>query len=293
MGRFGRPDEKEIMDSTMPVVPDPFWPAGVAPAHLPSELKKDTAIVASFTEITGPIWHCEKCGRTDQPSLKDKRYCHDCYDRESQNSALAQRVNANWMEQSKELGLEVFERQPEETDMEWLVWTTYRSFYPLKLPTWTELAARCNSSVATVTKTAQKWSFKVRLIAWARFTDDDIQEARIAAIKEMNEKQLGMAKTIQDKLKLAIDKIQPELLRPGEIVNLFKVATELERKATMYVEEKVDSTALDSKSKQVSTTKPEDLAEIIAVLKNTGLLDGKIIGVEQTTRLVAKEDNGE
>lgn len=293
MGRFGKPDEKDIVDSGMPVEPDPFWPSGVAPSHLPVPMQKDEAIVATFTEVTGPIWHCEKCGRIDQKSLKDDRYCHECYDKEVQNTALAQRVNSNWMEQSKELGLAVFERQPEEGDLEWLIWTKYREYYPLKLPTWTELARVCNTTVATVVKASQRWSFKVRLIAWARFTDDTIQEERIAAIKDMNTKQLAMAKKINDKLAVAIDGLDPQLLKPGEIVNLFKVATELERKITTYVGDKVDSTAVDAKTKQVSTTKPEDLAEVVAILQKTGVLDGKIIGVEQTTRLVAKEDNNE
>lgn len=292
MGRNGKKsDEKDIVDNHMPVTPDPFWPSGVAPSHLPMPMQNDPEIVATFTDITGPVWHCEKCGRIDQRSLKDDRYCHECYDKEVQNSALAQRVNANWMEQSKELGLAVFERQPEEGDLEWLIWTKYREYYPLKLPTWTELARVCNTSVATVVKASQRWSFKVRLIAWARFTDDSIQEERIAAIKEMNTKQLGMAKKINEKLAVAINSLNPQLLRPGEIVNLFKVATELERKITTYVGDRVENTTVDAKTKQISTTKPEDLAEVVAILQKTGVLDGKIVGVEQTTRLVAREDN--
>lgn len=291
MGRFGKPDEKELVDNSMPVAPDPFWPSGVAPTHLPSELRKNPEIIEQFTGAIGEIWHCEKCGRIDQKSLKDERYCHECYEKEVQNTALAQKINANWMEQAEELGLATFERQPEETDLEWLIWINYRAYYPLKLPTWTELASQCHTSVATVTKTAQKWSFKVRLIAWARHTDDSMQEQRIAAIKEMNAKQLGMAKKINEKLAEAIDKLDPDLLKPGEIVNLFKVATDLERKITSYVEEKVENTAAESKTKQFAETKVEDLSEVIAILQRTNIFDGKTIGIEQTTRIIAKEEN--
>lgn len=278
------------VDKKLPAVPDPFWPAGVEPTHLSVEKQRDKGVAAVFSEVNGGAWHCKKCGTMLRQSKRDSSYCSECYDSESQNTALAQKINANWMEQSKELGLEIFERQPEETMHEWFIWCKYREFYPLKMPTWTELASVCDASVATVTKAANKWSFKVRLIAWARHTDADIQEKRIAAIKQMNDKQLGMAQTIQDKLKVAIDNLQPELLKPGEIVNLFKVATELERRVTTYVDEKIESTLLETKNKQVTTTRPEDLSEVVAILQKTGLLEGKVIGVEQTTRLIAKED---
>ena len=280
-------------EGLMPSKPDPFWPEGVAPSHLSPMEQKNADIVAPFVEVLGPQWHCAKCGRIDRKSLKDERYCNECYAQEVQNSALAKRINADWMEQSKELGLAVFERQPEETDLEWRIWEKYRSFYPLKLPTWTQLAAECETSVATVIKASSKWSFKVRLQAWARFTDDDSQEKRIVAIREMNEKQLSMAQRITEKLSTAIDAIQPEILRPGEIVNLMKVATELERRITTATPEKVESTAVDSKTKQVAVTKAEDLSDVISVLKEAGLLDNKVIGVEQTTRLIAKEDESQ
>ena len=129
------------------------------------------------------------------------------------------------------------------------------------------------------------------MIAWARYTDDTVQEERIAAIKDMNTKQLDMAKKITDKLSVAINNIDPMLLRPGEIVNLFKVATELERKITSYVPEKVESTAADAKSKQMVTTKVEDLSEVVAILQKANVFEGKTIGIEQTTRIIAKEES--
>ncbi len=277
-----------MMDNLMPNTPDPFWPEGVAPTHLSKADSRDLQLVETFT---GPLWTCEKCGMHVDQSPADKRYCIHCVDKESQNSALAKKVNSNWMEQATELGLALFERQPEETDMEWRIWNKYRDYYPRKLPTWTELATVCSSSVATVIKAATKWSYKVRLVAWARFTDDDVQEKRVAAIKEMNTKQLSMSQNILNKLGEAINYIDPATLRPGEIVNLFKVATELERKITTYVDETVANEGAGVKSKQVSLTKPEDLGEVLSILQKTGVLDGKTIGIEQTTRFVAKEND--
>lgn len=289
--RKGETIQVETIDlEKMPTKPDPLWPAGVPPTHLPPALQDEPEVVKVFEAVTGPIWRCEKCGTLVDRSSRDARFCKQCADTEIQNTAVSRKMNANWMDESKELGLQLFERQPEETDQEWLIWTTYRSYYPLKMPTWTELAKKCGVSVATVTRAAQKWSYKVRLVAWARFTDETIQEDRIVAIKEMNQKQLAMAQNIQQKLATAIEALDPTLLKPNEIVSLFKVATELERRVTTYVDEKVESTAVDSRTKQISTTRPEDLGEIVAILQKTGVLEGRIVGVEQTTRLLAKED---
>lgn len=269
----------------MNVTPDPLWPAGVPAEHLKG------SVAETFNKCVGEVWKCEKCGSLIKQSSSDARYCTLCVDRESRNSNLAKKINSSWMEQATEIGLALFERQPEETEEEWRIWCVYRSYYPRKMPTWKELAEACECSVVKVTTAANKWSYKVRLISWARYTDDSIQEKRIVAIKEMNDKQLLMAQTIQNKLAVAIGALDPMALRPGEIVNLFKVATELERRVTTYVDERVDSVLVDSRSKQVSTTKPEDLGTIVSILQNAGVLDGKIIGVEQTTRLIAKESD--
>lgn len=279
----------EYTDDEFPDAPDPLWPPGVEPTHLSVEKRKNPEFVEAFTHIAGDLWKCEKCGTTTFQSISDSRYCTECYTQETKNTKLAQRTNANWMEQAAELGLAIFERQPEESHNEWRIWTKYREYYPRKMPTWSELAAACGVVTSTVVRAANKWSYRVRLAAWASYTDSEIQDKRIEAIKEMNQKQLSMAQTIQDKLATAIDRLDPNILRPGEIVNLFKVATELERRVTTYVDEKVESESAEARARQVSLTKPEDLNDVIGVLKSAGLLDGKNIGIEQTTRLVAKE----
>lgn len=275
------------MSNKIPVEPDPFWPKGAAPTHLGPEEQRNDAIVASFVDTTG-VWTCQKCGTAFNKSSSDERYCNDCYKLEAKNSAVAKRINADWMEQSKECGLAVYERQPEETDEEWRIWTAYRAHYPLQLPTWTTLARECHVSNNTVVRVASKWSFRVRIQAWARSVDGELQQDRIEAIQEMNKNQLSMAERLQAKISEAIDNIDPALLRPGEIVNLMKVSTELERKIKLAVPEKVHNEEV-STGKQVAQTKVEDLSEVINILHTTGAFEGKIIGVEQTTRLVAKE----
>lgn len=274
----------------MPVTPDPFWPPGAEPLHLSVEQRENKEIISSYEALKGEEWHCAKCNAVTFRSKKDPELCDTCSRSNAQETQMGKRINADWMELAAELGLEVFERQPEESDMEWRIWVAYREYYPLKLPTMNELANKVGCAVGTVTKAVQKWSFKVRLITWARYTDSDVQEKRIRVVREMNEKQLTMTQTIQEKLGKAIEILDPKLLKPNEIVSLFKVATELERRITTYVEEQVTSTAMESSTKQQNMTKTEDMSEVIEILKKTGMFEGKIIGVEQTTRVIAREE---
>lgn len=274
----------------LPVVPDPFWPEGAVPTHLSPADARDKSIVDKFVDLTG-AWKCEKCGTTLNRSPKDSRFCNECYIQQTKNTAVAKRINADWMEQSAECGLQIFERQPEESDLEWLIWQRYRMHYPMRLPTWSELAKECTTSVASVTNASQKWSFRVRIQAWARYTDSVDEQERIEHIKEMNTRQISMSKTLQIKLKDAIDRLDPTQLRPNEIVNLLKASTELERKIALAAPEKVSNEAVTDNKSNARITKVEDLGDVVDILRSTGVLEGKTIGLEHATRVVIKEDN--
>lgn len=283
------------LEPLQPVMPDPFWPSGATPMHLSPSDKKDEVVDAAWKEIGVDLhWRCERCGAPASPSPRNPKICNTCYEKEAQATAVAKRTNDGWIEQAEQLGLALYERQPEETDTEWMIWDKYRSHYPMKMPTWAELAKECDVSVGTVIRASQRWSYRTRMVKWAQCVDDGNQEKRIAAIKEMNAKQLEMAKTLNDKLAAAIQGLDPALLRPGEIVNLMKVSTELERRITTYVDEKVESTAVDTKTQQRPKTKSEDLGEVLGILQSTGVLPGlgtkRVVGVEQKTTVLVKED---
>lgn len=269
-------------------LPDPLWPTGALPDHLSPEVRAQKEVQDNFVGVAP--WTCKKCGTHLNKSVEKPTYCATCYKLEASNSALAQKNNATWMEQSEASGLALFERQPEENDLEWLIWTRYREHYPMKLPTWAQLAKECNTSVAKVVQTSQVWSFRVRMQSWARFTDDENAETRIDAIKEMNKRQVNMAKVLQTKIAAAIDKLDPMLLRPNELVQLMKVSTELERRIVTATPERVDGTVSDTATKQKQLTKAEDLSEVVSILAKTGMLPGQGLAVEQTTttRIVAK-----
>ena len=146
---------KNITDEIeVPALPDPFWPAGVSPKHLSPTDKNDAVVQEAWDSVGVDVnWRCASCGMTgiENRSPKDPLFCNRCYKKRCTSTALANRTNENWQEQSEALGLALFERQPEETDLEWLIWCKYRDHYPLKMPTWTALAEECKCSVATVT----------------------------------------------------------------------------------------------------------------------------------------------
>lgn len=200
-------------------------------------------------------------------------------------------VGQDWQSLSRQLGLELYERQPEESDNEWLAWITYREYYPGKLPTMSELARKLHMTVATLMRYSQKWNWKVRMIHWARAMDAEGMSQRRDAIKEMNRQQLELTQTMMNKLTEAMDYLDPAVMKPSEITNMMKFATGLQKEINSYVDEKIDQPALDANTvKQSQMTKKEDLSNVAEILASVGLLDGKKIGIK-TTEVIIKEDS--
>ncbi|MBQ8627908.1 MAG: hypothetical protein IJ421_00345 [Prevotella sp.] len=191
----------------------------------------------------------------------------------------------DWVELARELGLAVYERQPEETDTEWLVWTTYRAHYPGRMPSWTALAAECGVSVATVTKAAKTWNFRLRIVEWSRYTDAGMAEERLAAIKAMNAEQLEQAQILSSKITEALTYLDPATLKPSEIAALMKLAADQQRRVVEYMPEKVEGQII-SGADAASEAKRTDVAavsEILNIMASAGALGKQILGVEKKT----------
>lgn len=283
-------------EGTRAVLPDPLWPAEVIPEHLSPADRRDPEVKEAWDMVGIDLgWRCTECGSQVDRCVKEPTLCNKCYIKQVEARSLATKTNEGWQELASSLGLAIYERQPEETDLEWRIWQAYRGHYPLQMPTWSKLAEEVGCSVGSVTKAANRWNYRARMVQWAQFVDGETQEKRIAAVKEMNAKQLGMAQRLLEKVSDAIDQIDPALLRPNELVNLMKLSTELERRVTAYVDEKVESTAVQTQSKERPKTKAEDLGEVLSILASTGLIPGqdkkKVVGVEQKTTILVKEDD--
>lgn len=235
-------------------------------------------------------WKCNVCGATEGRSSVNPELCSSCNKRIAEKNAVEKKTHSNWMEEAKALGIEIFERQPGESDAEWRIWDAYRSHYPNKLPTYSELAKELGCSPATVVKAANVWNYRVRMVAWARYTDAAITEQRKEAIKEMNAKQLEMVKSMNDKITSALASLNPEVMKPNEIVNMAKLALEMERKIKTYVEEAVEQPQQDVAAAKMAEVKKEDLGQIVDILAKMGKFDNKTVGVETTTRVIIKGD---
>jgi len=186
------------------------------------------------------------------------------------------------MDVAKEADLELWERQPGETDWEYTVWMHYRDQYPGKKPSYRDVAEALGTSVAAVRKISSRWSFVARMQAWSKHVDDITLAERRDQIKRMNETHVRLAEKISLKLEKAIDNLDPVGMTAKEINGLFKTMAEVERKARLDQSAAAQGVADDNTPEVKKTTTPTDqLEDVVAILAKTGVLQN--IGVRQTT----------
>ena len=225
--------------------------------------------------------------------------CVECVHLEDNRLTYYRQHNFNWMDVAKEAELDVWERQPSETDREWQVWLKYRDAYPSVKPSYRLVAEDIGTTLNVVKKIGMRWTFPARLQAWAKYCDGLTMAQRQKEIVDMNKKHIDMATTLREKLKTAIDLINPATLEPKDIQGLFKLSTDIERKARLddvYVKpvELDDSNSILKKA----PTKTEDISEILQILGKAGMLGaGMQVGVRKTTtttsEVIVKGDNDE
>jgi hypothetical protein len=201
------------------------------------------------------------------------------------------RTNHNWVEIAKEAELDLWERQPQETDHEYSVWMRYRDSYPGKRPVFRDIAEEAGITEAAVKHVSKRWNFATRMQAWVKHIDAAILERREAEIMSMNEQHVSMAARLNAKISKAIDMLSIEELTPKDINALIKTATELEKKgrldqmkpSTMFVDENPELA-----KNEIKTT---DIAEILKVLGNAGVLENMGVRQTVTTEVVVKGDD--
>jgi hypothetical protein len=208
--------------------------------------------------------------------------------------------NADWMEVAKENGIELWERQPGETQLEWTIWQAYRDCYPGAKPSYKCVAEKAGSTYDFVRKTAARWSFQTRMQAWITECDRMTLAQRRQEVLDMNADHIAMATKLRQKMSVAIDNIDPLSLKPGEIGSLMKTMADLERKAhtdSMSIEAMRADGFVDADNPELkkSPTKQGDLNEVLSILLKAGALgDMGAIGMRTTetkvTEVVMKGD---
>lgn len=245
------------------------------------------------------IFICPKCGgRGVEPHSTNSHLCDACVKAENNRYTLKRKNQiADWLEIAKDAGLDIWLNQPQETQWEYTLWVTYRDSYPGKKPSYREVAQRHGTTLEAVQHAAKRWSWSARLQAWIRHCDDLTMAQRQQEIVDMNKKHIDMAQMLDDKIRVAIEKINPNSLEVKDIAQLLKLSSDLERKA------RVDTVAAEliiAEHTQVDTapevkkevTKQSDLGEVLAVLNKAGVLlpgSGNKVGIKQTTEVVVME----
>lgn len=274
--------------------PDPLWPVDALPTHLSKDQQREAALLGSFASLKALDWKCSSCGNENNASPDMPHLCVKCAREEKNKYCIEKKINKDWMEEAKENGIELFERQPDETVNEWRIWEKYRSYYPLKLPTWAELSDKLGMAPGTVVKAAQKWNYKARILDWARYCDAGSQEERVVAVRILNTQQLNTSNRMMELVNDALDLMSPGSMRPAEVVSMAKLAGEMQLRATQHIEEKVAQPGMiDRVAASQQTTKVEDVNEILEILGKAGALGGKTLGIEHTTRVIVKGGDDE
>lgn len=238
---------------------------------------------------------CARCSLIKVPHKTSPHLCDDCVKVEESRISYYRQHNFNWIDVAKEADIPVWERQPAETDREWQVWLSYRDAYPGIQPSYRIVAQSLGTTLNVVKKVGQRWTFPARLQAWAKYCDGLTMRQRQQEILDMNKEHIEMATTLREKLKTAINKINPDSLEVRDIQGLFKLVTDIERKAridnVVVTPVVIEDTNPELKK---SPTKTEDLSTIIKILNGAGVLNnGSQLGIRQTTTTEVVVKDGE
>lgn len=237
---------------------------------------------------------CKRCGQEAPPHDRNPHLCDPCVKAEDSRVSYFRQHNFNWMDVSAEAGLDVWARQPAETDREYQVWLAYRDAYPSVKPSYNLVAQQLGTTLNVVRKVGQRWSFSARLQAWAKHCDELTLAQRQIEIVAMNSRHISMAERLSAKLSDAIDLIDIYTLKPNEIQGLVKMVAELERTARLD-DPRLLKTAFADDNPEIkkAPTKTDDLNEVLEILNKAGVFNvGGRVGVRQTTttEVVVKEE---
>lgn len=247
-----------------------------------------------------PMIECPRCSQIKPKSLRSPHMCVDCEKAENSRYMHLRMHQENWTEIAAESGLDLWVQQPGESQWEYTVWCAFRDSYPGKKPTFGDVAKQLNTTYNVVKKVAQRWTFQIRMQAWMKHCDDITLLQRRQEVLDMNKDHVDMAARLRQKLSSAIERIDPNTLKPSEIASLARLASDMERKArvdTIAQEEMRRDLLTDNENPELkkSQTKQSDLSEVVKILLGAGALgDVTQVGVREVTtkEIVVKDADG-
>lgn len=249
-------------------------------------------------DVFGQGEHCAHCGRTGVVrSRSNKHMCVEC-ERAWHNRMHALRdTNRDWMTIAKQAGLELWERQPGETQWEYEIWQCYRDQYPQQKPSLADVARTLALPRNVVNTVATRWQYVTRLQSWVRSVDIKLVNDRRQAIADMHTAHLDLARKMSEKASEALKYLDASTMSAKDITSMLRTMVDIENKARLdqlQNDEKlaeVNSAAENPNLKTVES-KQSDLGEIVGVLAAAGVLgDITRIGVKSghgNTEVVAE-----
>ena len=249
-------------------------------------------------DVFGQGERCAHCGRTGVVrSRSNKHMCVEC-ERAWHNRMHALRdTNRDWMTIAKQAGLELWERQPGETQWEYEIWQCYRDQYPQQKPSLADVARTLALPRNVVNTVATRWQYVTRLQSWVRSVDIKLVNDRRQAIADMHTAHLDLARKMSEKASEALKYLDASTMSAKDITSMLRTMVDIENKARLdqlQNDEKlaeVNSAAENPNLKTVES-KQSDLGEIVGVLAAAGVLgDITRIGVKSGPTEVVAEVN--
>lgn len=237
------------------------------------------------------VRECSMCHQTKAAvsfSRIDANVCTSCASKAIRQAKID---DESWLEQNKQAGIALWEHQPQEPADAFNAWVLYRDAYPKQLST-AVLAEAMDRSTVGINYWRKRWKWEVRWDGWAAEQDRVKIMAHAAELKDMNERQINVAKLLHDKAMNRVIDIDMEEMTPKEVIQWLEVAAKLERTAVVSNGEVLKtelSSRVTHKHEDEAKVKDGNVAEILAVLQSSGALDTGGLQITQTTTTVRSD----
>jgi len=194
-----------------------------------------------------------------------------------------------WVEQNRRAGIDLWDYQPQEPASAFTAWQIVRNNYPKRLRN-CEIAEIMDVSESAVGHWAARWKWDMRWNAWVLEQDRLKLEQEAKDRREMNDRQIKVARSLHDKSMARLESIDPDEMSPNEVKSWLELANKIEREARASNEElnrlEVSTSAVKTAEENKSTTDKDTTKEILEILISAGALGHGSVSIKTSTETV-------
>jgi hypothetical protein len=208
----------------------------------------------------------------------------------------AQAEDGTWYDLGISMGVAPWEQFPTEPRSAFNVFCVYRDAYPEQMTT-KELSVATGYGTSAIRHWIDRWKWKERYFEYGRMLDKKAMVEQMDIRKDMNDRQIGVAKDLLTKAMERIEHIDVDELSPGETLKFAELAAKLERQATTdnreMVEEQIKNRSFDlgTAAKADAATQDDSLKEILAILQSAGAINIQTETTISTPKVVQEEQD--